>query len=95
MRRFTLPTNGFSKKVENLAAAVSVHFVYYNFARPHQMLTKANGGRKTTPRWQQGRPTVSGPLRTSFGCSTPSFRPTAQIPRFPTDRYQARGSGSV
>jgi hypothetical protein len=38
MRRFTRLTNGFSKKVENLAAAVSLHFMYYNFARPHQTL---------------------------------------------------------
>ena len=35
MRRFTRLTNAFSKKVENLAAAVSLHFMYYNFARPH------------------------------------------------------------
>jgi len=38
MRRFTRLTNGFSKKVENLAAAVSLHFMYYNFARPHKTL---------------------------------------------------------
>jgi len=38
MRRFTRLTNGFSKKVENLAAAVSLHFMYYNFARPHMSL---------------------------------------------------------
>jgi hypothetical protein len=35
-RRFTRLTNAFSKKVENLAAAVSLHYMYYNFARPHQ-----------------------------------------------------------
>jgi len=34
MRRFTRLTNGFSKKVENLAHAVSLHYLYYNFARP-------------------------------------------------------------
>jgi len=55
MRRFTRLTNAFSKKVENLAAAVSLHFVYYNFARPHQTLTKANGGRKTTPAMAAGK----------------------------------------
>lgn len=55
MRRFTRLTNGFSKKVENLAAAVSLHFIYYNFARPHQTLTKANGGRKTTPAMAAGK----------------------------------------
>jgi hypothetical protein len=43
------------KKVENLAAAVSLHFIYYNFARPHQTLTKANGGRKTTPAMAAGK----------------------------------------
>jgi len=38
VRRFTRLTNAFSRKVENLAAAVSLHFMYYNFARPHQSL---------------------------------------------------------
>jgi hypothetical protein len=38
MRRFTRLTNGFSKKVENHAAAVSLHFMHYNFARVHQSL---------------------------------------------------------
>jgi IS1 family transposase len=38
MRRFTRSTNAFSKKVENLAAAVSLHFMHYNFARKHQTL---------------------------------------------------------
>ncbi len=38
MRRFTRLTNGFSKKVENLAFAVSLHFMYYNFGRIHRAL---------------------------------------------------------
>lgn len=38
MRRFTRLTNRFSKKVENLAHAVSLHFLHYNFARPHAAL---------------------------------------------------------
>lgn len=38
MRRFTRLTNGFSRKVENLAHAVSLHFMHYNFARPHGTL---------------------------------------------------------
>jgi len=38
MRRFTRLTNGFSKKVENLAAAVSLHFMHYNFGRVHNTL---------------------------------------------------------
>lgn len=38
MRRFTRLTNGFSKKMENLAAAVSLHFMHYNFCRVHKSL---------------------------------------------------------
>ena len=38
MRRFTRLTNAFSKKVENHAHAVSLHFMYYNFCRVHQKL---------------------------------------------------------
>lgn len=38
MRRFTRLTNAFSKKVENLEAAVALHFMYYNFARVHKTL---------------------------------------------------------
>lgn len=40
MRRFTRLTNGFSKKIENLEHAVALHFMYYNFARPHKSLSK-------------------------------------------------------
>lgn len=42
MRRFTRLTNAFSKKLENHAAAIALHMMYYNFARIHQTL-------KTTP----------------------------------------------
>jgi len=38
MRRFTRLTNGFSKKIENHAYAVALHFMYYNFCRVHQTL---------------------------------------------------------
>jgi IS1 family transposase len=38
MRRFTRLTNGFSKKLENHAAAVAIHFAHYNFCRVHQTL---------------------------------------------------------
>jgi hypothetical protein len=34
----TLVRCGDSKKVENLAHAVSLHFMYYNFCRVHQTL---------------------------------------------------------
>jgi hypothetical protein len=38
MRRFTRLTNAFSKKVENHAAAVAIHFMHHNFGRPHKTL---------------------------------------------------------
>jgi IS1 family transposase len=38
MRRFTRMTKGHSKKVENHAAAIALHFMYINFARPHKSL---------------------------------------------------------
>jgi hypothetical protein len=38
MRRFTRLTNAFSKKVQNLVCAVSLHFAYYNFCRVHKSL---------------------------------------------------------
>lgn len=38
MRRLTRLTNGFSKKVENLEHAVSLHFMHYNFSRIHKTL---------------------------------------------------------
>ena len=40
MRRFTRLTNAFSKKVENHAAMVSLHFMAYNFAKPHGALAR-------------------------------------------------------
>jgi hypothetical protein len=38
MRRFTRLTNAFSKKAENHMHAVSLLFMFYNFARPHASL---------------------------------------------------------
>lgn len=38
MRRFTRLTNAFSKKLENHVHALSLFYMYYNFARPHQSL---------------------------------------------------------
>ena len=47
MRRFTRLTNAFSKKIENHAHAVSLHFTFYNFARIHKTL-------RVTPAMQAG-----------------------------------------
>ena len=37
-RRMTRLTNAFSKKVQNHAHAMALHFLYYNFVRIHQTL---------------------------------------------------------
>lgn len=47
MRRFTRLTNGFGKKLENQLHAVSLHFMYYNFAKIHKTL-------RVTPAMQAG-----------------------------------------
>lgn len=47
MRRFTRLTNGFSKKAENHAHALSLHYLHYNFARVHKTL-------RVTPAMQAG-----------------------------------------
>jgi IS1 family transposase len=54
IRRFTRLTNAFSKKAENHAHAVSLHFFFYNFCRSHMTLTKAAKGIKTTPAMAAG-----------------------------------------
>ncbi len=38
LRRFTRLTNAYSKKLDNLKAAVCLWFAYYNFCRVHQSL---------------------------------------------------------
>jgi len=37
-RRMTRLTNAFSKKAQNHAHAMALHFLYYNFVRIHQTL---------------------------------------------------------
>jgi hypothetical protein len=53
MRRFTRLTNGFSKKAENHAYSVAIHFMHYNFVRIHQSLriTPARAAAVTTKLW--------------------------------------------
>jgi hypothetical protein len=47
MRRFTRLTNAFSKKIENHAYAIALHFMYYNFCKVHKSLS-------VTPAMQAG-----------------------------------------
>ena len=47
IRRLTRLTNAFSKKLENLHAALALHFAWYNFMRVHQTL-------KVTPAMEAG-----------------------------------------
>jgi hypothetical protein len=54
MRRFTRLTNGHSKKVENHAAAIAVHFAHYNFVRLHLSLGKGEDGKGRTPAMAAG-----------------------------------------
>jgi IS1 family transposase len=53
MRRFTRLTNAFSKKFENLQAAVALHFAHYNLVRLHKTLrvTPAMAGKVTDRLW--------------------------------------------
>lgn len=76
MRRFTRLTNVFSKKVENHAYAVALHFMYYNFVRIHKALrvTPAMAAGVADRLWEiadiaklvedaEGRPTKRGPYK--------------------------------
>lgn len=56
MRRFTRLTNGFSKKLENMKAAVSLHFAHYNFVRQHKTL-------RMTPAMAAGVEKTMWPMR--------------------------------
>jgi hypothetical protein len=54
MRRFTRLTNAYSKKLDNLKAAVALHFFHYNFMRIHMTLrvTPAMEARITNHIWE-------------------------------------------
>jgi len=46
LRRFTSLSNGFSRKKENLRAALALFFAYYNFCRMHKSI-------RMTPQWRR------------------------------------------
>jgi IS1 family transposase len=54
MRRFTRLTNAFSKKIENHAATIALHSMFYNFVRIHQTLkvTPAMAAGVTDKLWE-------------------------------------------
>jgi len=64
-RRFTRLTNGFSKKAENHAAMVAIHFMHHNFARIHKTLrvTPAMAAGLADHVWEPRRNRSSGKLR--------------------------------
>lgn len=56
MRRFTRLTNGYSKKLENMKAAVALHFAHYNFVRVRETIrcTPAMGSGVVKQLWSVG-----------------------------------------
>lgn len=54
MRRCTRLTNAFSRKIENHRHAVALHFMHYNYCRPHMTLTRAAKGIYRTPAMAAG-----------------------------------------
>jgi hypothetical protein len=63
-RRFTRLTNGFSKKLDNHVAAVSLYVFHYNFCRVHESLSP-NAKHRMTPAMALGlidRPMSIGEL---------------------------------
>jgi hypothetical protein len=56
MRRFTRLTNAFSKKMENHAATIALHSMFYNFVRIHKTLkvTPAMAAGVTDKLWEIG-----------------------------------------
>ena len=82
MRRFTRLTNAFSKDLAHHVAAISLHFMYYNFVRIHQTLrvTPAMAAGITPHVWEIGhivnmveaaeteaKENLNGPGRSIFG----------------------------
>ena len=75
MRRFTRLTNGFSKKVENLAHVVSL---YASCTTTSPALTRPFGAVIPRPRrWPPGSPITSGRWKRSRRCSIERNRHTS------------------
>jgi hypothetical protein len=63
-KRFARLGNGFSKTLDNHAAAVSLHIAFYNLVRVHESL-------RSTPRWRSVSQIARGRLVT---CWTPLWQ---------------------
>lgn len=70
MRRFTRLTNGFSKKIDNHAHMVALHFLYYNFGRIHKTL-------RVTPAMEAGLTDHVWTLEELVGLMEPKSMPSA------------------
>lgn len=77
MRRFTRLTNAFSKKVQNLEAAVALHFMFYNFCRVHSTLrvTPAMAAGLSDHVWEIDEiiALLSKPTRAAWGSKRPTL----------------------
>lgn len=80
VRRFTRLTNAFSKRLENLRAAVALHFAHYNLCRVHQTL-------RVTPAMEAGLTdrvwSLTELLATALAAPVPPPLPPPEAPPAP------------
>jgi len=83
MRRFTRLTNGFTKKLENLEAAVALHYMHYNFCRIHQSL-------RVTPAMEAGISDHVWSLEEVIALFEVREKPEPKIRLLPTKRPRSK-----
>lgn len=95
MRRMTRLTNAFSKKAENLAAAVALHVAFVNFVRVHQTLrvTPAMAAELTDHVWSMEELLDAAERARDEGAPPPTSQgsPARALPAPPTLRLIAGG----
>ncbi len=86
MRLFTRLTSAFSKRIENLTHAVSLHFMHYNFVRIHQTLgtTPAVAAGVADHAW-----TIRGIVELLEAKEHPQPKPAEEEPEAPAAGVQA------
>ena len=108
MRRFTRLPNGFSKKVDNHAAAMALHFMYYNFVKTHQSLrmTPAMAAGVTSSPWtvedivrlveererRRREEAHGGPRRPDERHRREEAQPQTEVPLAPALRKSSQGN---